>query len=92
MIQEETNQTLKIYLLTGEKISVNTNEIIKRDDAKNSSMPSSFAHTMSAQDIADVTPGLCSFNRKKYNKRSKYRPHYFLGSSTFIKYLNKSLI
>ena len=55
MIQEETNQTLKIYLLTGEKISVNTNEIIKRDDAKNSSMPSSFAHTMSAQDIADVT-------------------------------------
>ena len=55
MIQEETAQSLKIYLLTGEKISVNTNDIIKRSDAKNSSMPSSFSHTMSAQDVADVT-------------------------------------
>ena len=42
-------------LSTGEKISVNTNDIIKRSDAKNSSMPSSFSHTMSAQDVADVT-------------------------------------
>ena len=55
MIQEETAQALKIYLLTGEQISVDTKDIIKRNDAKNSSMPSSFSHTLSAQDVADVT-------------------------------------
>ena len=55
MIQEETAQALKIYLLTGEQVSVDTKDIIKRIDAKNSSMPSSFSHTLSAQDVADVT-------------------------------------
>ena len=55
MIQEETEQTVKIYLLTGQQISVNTKNIRKRNDAKNSSMPSSFSHTLSAQDVADVT-------------------------------------
>ncbi len=55
MIQEETKQTVKIYLLTGQQISVNTKDIRKRNDAKNSSMPSSFSHTLSAQDVADVT-------------------------------------
>ena len=55
MIQEETAQTLKIYLLTGEQISVDTKDIIKRNDAKNSSMPGSFSHTLSAQDVSDVT-------------------------------------
>ncbi|MEC9326992.1 MAG: hypothetical protein VYC63_03685, partial [Verrucomicrobiota bacterium] len=55
MIQEETEQTVKIYLLTGQQISVDTKDIIKRNDAKNSSMPSSFSHTLSAQDVADVT-------------------------------------
>ena len=55
MIQEETEQTVKIYLLTGQKISVDTKDIRKRSDAKNSSMPSNFSHTLSAQDVADVT-------------------------------------
>ena len=55
MIQEETAQALKIYLLTGEQISVDTKDIKSRNDAKKSSMPSSFSHTLSAQDVADVT-------------------------------------
>ncbi|MEC8907009.1 MAG: chitobiase/beta-hexosaminidase C-terminal domain-containing protein, partial [Verrucomicrobiota bacterium] len=55
MIQEETEQTVKIYLLTGQQISVNTKDIRKRNDAKKSSMPGNFSHTLSAQDVADVT-------------------------------------
>jgi len=55
MIQEETEQTVKMYLLTGQQISVKTKDIRKRNDAKNSSMPSNFSHTLSAQDVADVT-------------------------------------
>ncbi len=55
MIQEETKQTVKIYLLTGQQISVNTKDIKARNDAKNSSMPSNFSYTLSPQDVADLT-------------------------------------
>ena len=55
MIQEETAQQLKIVLPTGEVIEVTAEEIMKRDDAKHSGMPASFAYTLNAQDVADMT-------------------------------------
>jgi hypothetical protein len=55
MIQEETAQQLKIVLPTGEVIEVAAEEIKKRDDAKHSGMPASFAYTLNAQDVADMT-------------------------------------
>ena len=45
MIQEETAETVKIYLPTGEQVVVRAADILKRDDAKNSGMPSSFIYT-----------------------------------------------
>ena len=55
MIQEETAQVLKIYLPNGERVVVKAGEIIKRADAKHSGMPSSFAYTLSPQDVADLS-------------------------------------
>ncbi|HAR65136.1 MAG TPA: hypothetical protein DCR55_02855, partial [Lentisphaeria bacterium] len=55
MIQEETALSIKLALLTGELVSVEVAQIAKRDDAKNSGMPSSFIHTLSSQDVADIT-------------------------------------
>ena len=55
MIQEETAETVKIYLPTGEQVVVRAADIIKRDDAKNSGMPSSFVYTLSDKDVADLT-------------------------------------
>ncbi|NRB45369.1 MAG: c-type cytochrome, partial [Verrucomicrobiales bacterium] len=55
MIQEETEQSVEIYLLTGQQISVNAKDIQARNDAKNSSMPSNFCYTLSPQDVADIT-------------------------------------
>ena len=55
MIQEETAQVLKIYLPNGKRIVVQTEDIVRRSDAKHSGMPSSFSHTLSAQDVADLS-------------------------------------
>ena len=55
MIQEETEQAIKIYLPNGELVVVQAGEIVKRSDAKHSGMPSSFAYTLSPQDIADLS-------------------------------------
>ena len=55
MIQEETEQVIKIYLPNGELVVVQAGEIVKRSDAKHSGMPSSFAYTLSPQDIADLS-------------------------------------
>ncbi|MFP6877661.1 MAG: PVC-type heme-binding CxxCH protein [Roseibacillus sp.] len=60
MIQEETAQTLKIFLPTGERVVVKPKDIIKRADAKHSGMPASFAYTMSPQDVADVAAWIMS--------------------------------
>jgi putative membrane-bound dehydrogenase-like protein len=55
MIQEETAQQLKIVLPTGEVIEASVDDVQKRDDAEHSGMPASFAYTLSAQDVADMT-------------------------------------
>lgn len=55
MIQEETALSIKLALLTGERVVVNADNVKKRSDAKNSGMPASFAYTLSPQDVADVT-------------------------------------
>lgn len=60
MIQEETAQTLNIFLPTGERVVVKPKDIIKRADAKHSGMPASFAYTMSPQDVADVAAWIMS--------------------------------
>ena len=54
MIQEETALSLRIVSPNGEQHSVAPDDIRKRDDAKNSGMPSSFAYTLSSQDVADL--------------------------------------
>jgi putative heme-binding domain-containing protein len=60
MIQEETVQIVKIYLPTGERVVVQPKEIVKRSDAKHSGMPSSFAYTLSPQDVADLSAWIMS--------------------------------
>ena len=60
MIQEETAQMVEIFLLNGKRIVVNPDEIVKRVDAKHSGMPSSFAYTLSPQDIADLSTWIMS--------------------------------
>lgn len=55
MIQEETALSIKLALLTGELVTIDVAQIAKRDDAENSGMPSSFVHTLSAQDVANMT-------------------------------------
>ncbi|RPF90144.1 MAG: hypothetical protein CBB78_005985 [Roseibacillus sp. TMED18] len=55
MIQEETAQMAEIFLPNGKRIVVNPDEIVKRVDAKHSGMPSSFAYTLSPQDVADIS-------------------------------------
>lgn len=55
MVQEETALQLKLALLTGQQLDINPKDILKREDAKHSGMPSSFAYTLSPQDIADVS-------------------------------------
>ena len=60
MIQEETAQMVEIFLPNGKRIVVNPDEIIKRVDAKHSGMPSSFAYTLSPQDIADLSTWIMS--------------------------------
>ncbi|MFT5129667.1 MAG: putative membrane-bound dehydrogenase-like protein, partial [Rhodothermales bacterium] len=54
MILQETALSLDIVLPNGEQFTVDSDDIKKRDDAKNSGMPSSFAYTLSAQDTADL--------------------------------------
>lgn len=60
MIQEETAQIVKIYLPTGERVVVQSREIVKRSDAKHSGMPSSFAYTLNPQDVADLSAWIMS--------------------------------
>ncbi len=55
MIQEETAQIVEIYLPNGKRVVVQAGEIVKRSDAKHSGMPSSFAYTLSPQDVADLS-------------------------------------
>jgi len=55
MIQEETAVSINLVLLTGEQITVPTEDLKKRSDAKKSGMPASFVYTLSPQDVADVT-------------------------------------
>ena len=55
MIQEETGLEIILYLPTGEKKTALVKNIVKREDNPTSGMPSSFIHTLSAKDIADVT-------------------------------------
>ena len=60
MIQEETAQVVNIYLPTGKRVVVQASEIVKRSDAKHSGMPSSFAYTLSPQDVADLSAWIMS--------------------------------
>ena len=60
MIQEETGQMLEIFLPTGKRVVVRPSEIVKRVDAKHSGMPSSFAYTLSPQDVADLSGWIMS--------------------------------
>ena len=60
MIQEETAQTVKIFLPTGERVVVNPKDIAKRSDAKHSGMPASFAYTLNPQDVADLSAWIMS--------------------------------
>ncbi|MBB23085.1 MAG: hypothetical protein CMN04_09425 [Roseibacillus sp.] len=60
MIQEETAQMAEIFLPNGKRIVVNPDEIVKRVDAKHSGMPSSFAYTLSSQDVADISTWIMS--------------------------------
>ena len=60
MIGEETALSMKLVLLTGEQIVVKPDEVEKRSDAKKSIMPDSFAHTLSAQDVADISAWIMS--------------------------------
>ena len=55
MIQEETAQSLQLFLLTGEPLEIDVDHIELREDAENSGMPSSYSHTLSPQDVADLT-------------------------------------
>jgi len=55
MIQEETALQIKLVLPTGQQVFLNPKDIKKRDDAKHSGMPASFAYTLSPQDVADVS-------------------------------------
>ncbi len=54
MIQEETVEMVKIYLPTGEQVIIKAADILKRDDARNSGMPSSFTYTLNERDVADL--------------------------------------
>ncbi len=62
MIQEETGQSVKIFLPTGERVVVDPGNILKREDARNSGMPASFAYTLSPQDVADVAAWIMSLD------------------------------
>jgi putative heme-binding domain-containing protein len=55
MINEETAQAIKIALPTGEVVEGLAENVQTRDDAGHSGMPSSFVHTLSPQDVADLT-------------------------------------
>lgn len=60
MIQEETAQKITLFLPTGEELVADADQVKKREDAKHSGMPASFAYTLSAQDVADVTAWIMS--------------------------------
>jgi putative membrane-bound dehydrogenase-like protein len=55
MVQKETAQSIEIFLLTGQRVVVKADQVAKRTDAKLSGMPASFAHTLNAKDVADLT-------------------------------------
>ena len=55
MVQEETGEQIVLFLPTGEKKIAKVKDIKKKEDNPNSGMPSSFVHTLSSQDIADLS-------------------------------------
>ena len=55
MVGEETALAVKLVLPTGEQMMAKADDVKKRSDAKNSSMPASFAYTLSAQDATGVS-------------------------------------
>ena len=68
MIQEETKLELKLVLPTGRQVTVNPDDIQKRDDAKHSGMPGSFAYTLSPQDVADLSTWIMNLAPAKDKK------------------------
>lgn len=68
MIQEETDQNIKIFLPTGERVIIHPKEVAKRSDAKNSGMPASFAYTLSPQDLADLTAWIMTLKKEPATK------------------------
>jgi len=73
MIQEETQIEIKLILPTGEQVIVNPADIKKRDDAKHSGMPGSFAYTLSPQDVADMSTWIMDLAPAK-NVDAKKKP------------------
>ena len=55
MVQEETGEQIVLFLPTGEKKVAKVKDIKKKEDNPNSGMPSSFVHTLSSKDIADLS-------------------------------------
>jgi putative membrane-bound dehydrogenase-like protein len=70
MIQEETAISINLVLLTGEQITVPTEEVKNRADAKKSGMPASFVYTLSPQDVADVTAWIMTLKGPDASKTS----------------------
>ena len=60
MVQEETGEEIILFLPTGEKKVAKVKDIKKREDNPNSGMPSSFLHTLSSKDIADLSVWIMS--------------------------------
>ena len=69
MVQEETGEEIVLFLPTGQRKVAKVSDIKKKEDNPNSGMPSSFIHTLSSQDIADLSAWIMSLKAvKKENK------------------------
>ena len=65
MVQEETGEQIVLFLPTGEKKVVKVKDIKKKEDNPNSGMPSSFVHTLSSKDIADLSAWIMTLKAAK---------------------------
>lgn len=65
MVQEETGEQIVLFLPTGEKKIAKVKDIKKKEDNPNSGMPSSFVHTLSSKDIADVSKWIMTLEAAK---------------------------
>ena len=65
MVQEETGEQIVLFLPTGEKKVAKVKDIKKKEDNPNSGMPSSFVHTLSSKDIADLSVWIMSLKALK---------------------------